>query len=180
MIYISGSIRQFIIFMFRCFFICSGYLYQKFNNVSDIHSWKKNILKKSLVLGVSYLTFSFATWLLKKLFSSTVNDKIGGLGDTLLFHPTAPYWYLYALLFLFVITPTFQSRKMALIGLIVASAFKAVVLVWGTPGIQAVSYIFTNEIWFVIGMCLSVFNFKNILHRKVWEYQALPVWYFYS
>lgn len=60
------------------FFICSGYLYQKFNNVSDIHSWKKNILKKSLVLGVPYLTFSFATWLLKKLFSSAVNDKKRG------------------------------------------------------------------------------------------------------
>lgn len=119
-----------------------------------------------LVLGVPYLTFSFATWLLKTLFSSAVNNEIGGLGDTLLFHPTSPYWYLYALLFLFVITPTFPNRRVALIGLTVALAFKAVVLVWGTLEIQAVSYILANEIWFVIGMCFSVFNLNKYLTQK--------------
>lgn len=148
------------------FFICSGYLYQKFSNVRDIHSWKKNVLKKLLVLGVPYLTFSLATWLLKTLFSSAVNDEIGGLGDTLLFHPASPYWYLYALLLLFVITPTFQNRRMAVIGLIIALVCKALVLVWYAQEIQAVLYILNHEIWFVIGMCLSVFDFKKYLEKK--------------
>ena len=107
------------------FFICSGYLCQKLSEVDGIRSWWKNVLKKILNLGVPYFAFSFATWLLKTVFSSSVNTQIGGLFDTLFIHPTAPYWYLYALFFLFLITPTFRNRSMAMIGLIIALAFKA-------------------------------------------------------
>lgn len=106
------------------FFICSGYLYQKLSVVHDVHSWGRNVLKKLLVLGIPYFIFSIATWVLKTLFSSSVNNKIGGLGDTLFVHPTSPYWYLYALFFLFLITPTFRNRSMAAIGLIIALIFK--------------------------------------------------------
>ena len=76
------------------FFICSGYLYQKYSKVNSVGSWYRNVAKKVLVLGVPYATFTTATWVLKKVFSSSVNDQIGGLGETLFFHPTAPYWYL--------------------------------------------------------------------------------------
>ena len=76
------------------FFICSGYLYQKYSKVNSVGSWCKNVAKKALALGVPYATFTTATWVLKKVFSSSVNDQIGGLGDTLFLHPTAPYWYL--------------------------------------------------------------------------------------
>lgn len=148
------------------FFICSGYLYQKLSKVDDVHSWWKNVKKKLLVLGIPYFTFSFATWVLKSLFSSSVNSEIGGLGDTLFFHPASPYWYLYALFFLFLITPTFRNRSMAMIGLIIALAFKALGIFGGGYGVQVISYILSNEIWFVIGMCLSVFEFKKYLLKK--------------
>ena len=110
------------------FFICSGYLYQKYSKVYSINTWYKNILKKALALGVPYLTFSTITWFLKKIFSSSVNDQIGGLCDTLLFHPTSPYWYLYALFFIFLVTPTFRSVKAAAIGLMVALVAKVLIL----------------------------------------------------
>ena len=61
----------------------------------------------------------------EKVFSSSVNDQIGGFGDTLFFHPTSPYWYLYALFFIFLVTPTFSSVKVAAVGLIVALAAKS-------------------------------------------------------
>lgn len=93
------------------FFICSGYLYQKYGEVNSIKSWWRNIVKKTLGLGVPYVTFTTATWMLKKVFSSSVNREISGLGDILIFHPTSPYWYLYALFFIFLITPTFSSVK---------------------------------------------------------------------
>ena len=148
------------------FFICSGYLYQKLSVVNDVHSWGRNVLKKLLVLGIPYFTFSLVTWVLKTLFSSSVNNEIGGLGDTLFFHPTSPYWYLYALFFLFLITPTFRNRSIAMIGLIIALAFKALGIFGGGYGVQVISYILSNEIWFVIGMCLSVFEFKKYLLKK--------------
>lgn len=67
------------------FFVCSGYLYQKCSKVNNMKSWRKNAVKKALALGIPYVTFTTATWMLKKMFSSSVNDLIGNLGDTLFF-----------------------------------------------------------------------------------------------
>lgn len=116
------------------FFICSGYLYQKYSKVNDFKNWKKNVAKKALALGVPYVTFSTATWVLKTIFSDSVNDQIGGLGDTLLLHPTSPYWYLYALFFIFLITPTFSTVKMAVVGLTIAALAKTFILTGGGYG----------------------------------------------
>lgn len=148
------------------FFICSGYLYQKLSKVEDAHSWGKNILKKALNLGVPYFTFSFATWLLKTVFSDSTNTQIGGLFDTLLLHPASPYWYLYALFFIFLITPTFRNRKMAFVGLATATGMKAIGAIGGGTSVQAISYILSDEIWFVIGMCLSMFELKEYMAKK--------------
>ena len=104
------------------FFICSGYLYQKYSKVNSVGSWRRNVAKKVLALGVPYMTFTTATWVLKKLFSGSINGRVGGFIDTLIFEPAAPYWYLYALFFIFLVTPTFNSVKAAAVGLVVALA----------------------------------------------------------
>ena len=142
------------------FFICSGYLYQKYSKVSDFINWKKNVIKKALALGVPYVTFTTATWVLKTVFSGSVNDQVGGLGDTLLLHPTAPYWYLYALFFIFLVTPTFSTMKTTVIGLIVAVVAKALILTGGGTGIYAISTVLANEIWFVLGMSICAFDLR--------------------
>ena len=140
------------------FFICSGYLYQKYSRVNSVGNWVKNVLKKALALGVPYATFTTATWILKKVFSNSVNDQIGGLGDTMFLHPTAPYWYLYALFFIFLVTPTFSGVKVAAVGMILALAAKVLILTWGQTSIYAISTVLSNEIWFVLGMSICVFN----------------------
>ena len=140
------------------FFICSGYIYQKYSKVNSVSNWCKNVAKKALALGVPYVTFTIATWVLKKVFSSSVNDQIGGLGDTILLHPTAPYWYLYALFFIFLITPTFSSVKAAAIGLMVAVTVKLLILTGGGYSVYAVSTVLSNEIWFVLGMSICAFD----------------------
>ena len=140
------------------FFICSGYLYQKYSRVNSVGSWCKNVAKKALALGVPYATFTTATWVLKKIFSSSVNDQIGGLGDTLFLHPTSPYWYLYALFFIFLVTPTFSSVKAAAVGLVVAIVAKGLILTGGGYSVYAVSTVLSNEIWFVLGMSICAFN----------------------
>ena len=148
------------------FFICSGYLYQKYSKINSVDSWYKNVAKKALALGVPYVSFSTATWVLKKAFSSSVNDQIGGLGDTLLFHPASPYWYLYALFFIFLLTPTFKSVKMAVGGLVVAITMKTIALSGGGYGVYAVSTVLSNEIWFVLGMSICVFDVQ-LKGRKI-------------
>ena len=133
------------------FFICSGYLYQRYSKVDNIHSWYKNVLKKALALGIPYITFSTATWALKTIFSSSVNDQIGGLGSTLLLHPASPYWYLYALFFIFLVTPTFRSVRTAVIGLIVALIMKTLILIGG--GTAYMRYQQSSQTKF--GLCLA-------------------------
>lgn len=140
------------------FFICSGYLYQKYSKVNSVDGWFRNVVKKALALGVPYVSFSTATWVLKKVFSSRVNDQIGGLGDTLFFHPTAPYWYLYALFFIFLVTPTFSSAKAAAVGIIISLLAKLLILTGIGYEIYAVSTFLSNEIWFVFGMSICTFN----------------------
>ena len=148
------------------FFICSGYLYQKLSVVNDRRSWKRNVLKKALNLGIPYFAFSFATWLLKTCFSGSVNSESGGLLDTLFVHPTSPYWYLYALFFLFLITPTFKNKSRAIIGLVVALILKAIGCIeYGGERIQVVTYILSNEIWFVIGMSIKVCQLKTTIEK---------------
>lgn len=110
------------------FFICSGYLYQKYSKVNRFKSWKNNVLKKALALGVPYVTFSTATWVLKTVFSDSVNKQADGLISTLILDPSAPYWYLYALFFIFIVTPTFTDVKMAAVGLAIAVAAKLLIL----------------------------------------------------
>ena len=148
------------------FFICSGYLYQKYSKVNSVGSWCKNVTKKALALGIPYATFTTATWVLKKLFSSSVNDQIGGFWDTLFLHPTAPYWYLYALFFIFLVSPTFNSVKAAAVGLVVALAAKSLILTGGGYSVYAVSTVLSNEIWFVLGMSICAFNVQ-LKGRKV-------------
>ena len=140
------------------FFICSGYLYQKYSKVNGVSSWCKNVAKKVLALGVPYVTFTTATWVLKKLFSGSINGRVGGFIDTLIFEPAAPYWYLYALFFIFLVTPTFNSVKAAAVGLVVALAAKGLILTGGGYGVYAVSTVLSNEIWFVLGMSICAFD----------------------
>ena len=140
------------------FFICSGYLYQKYSKVNSVGSWCKNVAKKALVLGVPYLTFSTATWLLKTMFADSVNRQADGLFSTLVVNPSAPYWYLYALVFIFLATPTFNSVKAVMVGLIVALTAKVLILTGGGTSIYAVSTVLSNEIWFVLGMSICAFN----------------------
>ena len=97
------------------FFICSGYLYQKYSRMDSVDTWKNNVIKKAVALGIPYFVFSFATWLLKTVFSGSVNGQIGGLADTLFVHPTSPYWFLYILFLIFVVTPMIKTVKGAMV-----------------------------------------------------------------
>ena len=120
------------------FFICSGYLYQKYSKVNSLDSWLKNMAKKTLMLGVPYATFTIATLVLKKLFSGSINGRAGGFIDTLIFKPAAPYWYLYALFFIFLVTPTFKSVRVTVVGMIVALVAKTLILTGGVQRLRCI------------------------------------------
>ncbi|WP_243143621.1 acyltransferase family protein [Pseudobutyrivibrio xylanivorans] len=151
------------------FFICSGFLYQKYSKVVDFSSWKKSVLKKFLALGIPYFVFSFATWFLKKMFSSSVNDELGGIVDTLIYHPASPYWYLYALFFMFVITLTTKNVKNQIALLIIASILRVLFSIGAFSKFSQVfiiSKLCEHWVWFIIGMMLA-YNYVKYVNALI-------------
>lgn len=151
------------------FFICSGYLYQKHTRLDSWKSYGCHVLKKAVVLGVPYFTFSVLTWALKFFFADSVNSALkGSLTEALFLSPLSPYWYLYVLFFLFLFVPT-ASKKATIPILFVLSIVGKVAVVAGaeTP-VYFVNGILKNAIWFVLGMGLAYaqINLKGM--KKVW------------
>ncbi|MBE6727645.1 MAG: acyltransferase [Ruminococcaceae bacterium] len=150
------------------FFICSGYLYQKSSNTTTFNGWKTNILKKIVSLGIPYFVFSLLTWCLKTLFANSVNKKVDNIFTSLFIKPISPYWYLYALFFMFLIIPTFKNKYAAIIGIFISLTIKIITFIPLVSDIYSLNIIFGNIIWFVIGMCINSFGAnmkkKNNLH----------------
>ena len=150
------------------FFICSGYLYQKRSKINNFSSYKNNIINKAIALGIPYFIFSATTWIMKSGLSGLVNKTPqASLVKTLFVSPLPPYWFLYSLFFIFLITPTFSSKKTIGIGLGAAIVFKVFSIVFG-GSIAIISYTLANEIWFLIGMCLAFFDFTAEIKKSSW------------
>lgn len=139
------------------FFICSGYLYQRYGRADGYRGHLSLVVNKLLALGVPYLVFTYATFAMKALAASDVNTAPSdGLLETLLLQPTAPYWYLYTLFFMFLVTPRSRSDG-GIVGIFaVGVVLKAVALAApGLPLPYAVSSVMSNYIWFTGGMLLT-------------------------
>lgn len=136
------------------FFICSGFLYQRYTKVTCFPEWRENAWKKLLALGIPYLFFSVVTWGLKSEFKGEVNVPVGNLTQTLLVNPISPYWYLYALLFCFLLIPTIQSKGMA-VWIFAASFAAKTVTILGTVEVYGIQIVLSNVIWFVLGTLLA-------------------------
>ncbi len=149
------------------FFICSGYLFQKYSKVNTFSEWKSNIIKKFIALGVPYLVFSTITWVLKTVFSSSVNMQVQGYFESIFLAPISPYWYLYALILVFFVTLTFGNKKVAYIALSVSLVLKVITFLPIDINVYAVDIVMQNEIWFVIGMCLCYYELPKHFCNKI-------------
>ena len=108
-----SAVTEFIIWFIYLFhmplFMCmSGMLYHKRTQIKTVKEYKKFELKKIINLLVPYATFYSITMALNMLFSSSVNTPKGIKEWLGIFNnPITPYWFLYALLSIFIIVPIF-------------------------------------------------------------------------
>lgn len=100
-------INYFIYLFHMPLFMCiSGILYFKTKREFSWDNYKKFELKKILDLGIPYFTFYIIYMLMNTIFSNSVNTAKGikeWLG--ILNNPIPPYWFLYALLSIFIVIP---------------------------------------------------------------------------
>lgn len=109
------DITTFIIWFIYLFhmplFMCmSGYLYLKTKKEFSWEEYKKFEFKKFINLAVPYFTFYLLFILLNMTFAKSVNTS-RGIDDLLRIfnNPIAPYWFLYALLSIFIIVPLLEK-----------------------------------------------------------------------
>ena len=154
------------------FFICSGYLYQRYTKVDSGLAWKRNINKKLVTLGIPYVLCSMCTWMLKLVFSRNVNTTVDdNLMYILLLKPISPYWYLYALIIMMMAIPTMNSKKGTLTIFISSALLKILALVGFSKNMGVLSelfgYIAENQIWFASGMLLAKVDFRQYINNKL-------------
>lgn len=114
-----------------------------------------------IALGIPYIFFTCVTWSIKNLLGSAVNDSTDGLIESIFFKPMSPYWYLYALFLIFCVTPTVKKKKNYIFLLVISIIMMCVGMCKFICFPQVLSYIISNEIWFVIGMGFAIYMPKN-------------------
>lgn len=166
-------IKSLYYFHVYLFFICSGYLYQKRSCVNTWASYGKNVLKKTIALGIPYVFFSFVTWVLKIVMADSVNTQVESLFAALFYSPISVYWYLYTLILIFLITPTFKNRKQLTIALILSFIIKITVTVFHID-IYPVSITLKNAFWFILGMYFTLLSDKQRV-KSFWGYLGMLI-----
>lgn len=145
-------------------FLCCGYLYQQGKPVKTTDDWLANITKKLVTIGVPFLVFAGGNWLLKFAFSE--ETQIDSLLLDLVIQPVTPYWVLYTLILIFLVTPTMYNKISAIALAGVALGAKAVSVTMGNVGIYAVDTLLGNWLWFVLGMVLAFVKAPKVLRKQ--------------
>lgn len=157
------------------FFICSGYLYQKYSDTSTFSKWARHIANKAVALLIPYVVFSLITWVLKNVFADSVNQETDSIVKSLVWNPISPYWYLFALFFIFALIPVMRNKVSTAIVITVAVVTKLFTLLPTGIDIYVLNIILGNIIWFVLGMCLLRYNVVSIFEKKTFLIIALPL-----
>lgn len=105
---LKGAIYSFHV---QLFFLCSGYLWQRYGHGTGPRAHVRAALGKAWVLGVPYLAFSTLSWLLKKAAAPWVNHPPGGPSWDVFTDLPALYWFLPVLAALFLLLPRVRTAR---------------------------------------------------------------------
>lgn len=147
------------------FFICSGFLFDLEYSIKE-WNWKNNVIKKAVALLTPYFIFSTLTWVLKFIFSSDINNRLGGLLNTLFINPTAPYWYLATLFMFFVCIPKIKTFKGCISLLVISVLLKIIGIILGGQTTFILTMIPANMVWFAMGIFFSKGHIREFVDKN--------------
>ena len=153
-------------FHVNLFFMCSGYLYQKYTKIDSFSAYGRHLLKKVKSIVIPYFIFTIITVALKNLAADSVNSTTDGYLTSLFISPISPYWYLYAIMIMFILIPIMKNKCMA-IGMSIMSV-AMILLYWKyfTAAPIAVYYFFGYSAFFVLGMFMAYTNISTYVEPK--------------
>lgn len=118
-------------FYLNVFFLVSGYLYAN----SRQRSFGENFKKKVCRLLIPYTSIAIINLVVKLMFPSLVNEKVGGIGEYIwhFFFEGGELWFVYTLFFIFLIWPPFIQRlgKKMIFVLILSLVLATIIVPYG-------------------------------------------------
>lgn len=157
-------------FHVRLFFVCSGYLYQKRESFAFFSTERLSFIKRKFIsLMIPYISFSCLMFLGRNLLASSVNIKNTNLLYSIFISPTAPYWYLIALFFIFLIIPLIKTKSYVLL-LILISTIPTILSYFGLAiSVPSISLTINNIMWFILGMLICYYSqcFHNSICKTI-------------
>lgn len=153
-------------FHVELFFLCSGYLWQRYGRSFGWREHARAVLGKAWLLGVPYVFFVTLSWCLKRLCEPWVNHKVDQLWRNLFVAPMAPYWYLATLLLLFAIMPRTRRKHTWILLFFLAGFMKFASCMLPTNAWPfAVRTLLQYAFWFAAGMGLASWDCKSVFGR---------------
>lgn len=164
---ITSFINWFIyLFHMPLFFTISGYLYRIKEKKFSWKQYKSFILKKVMNLGIPYLVFYLLYVIINMIFADSVNslkgmEEIIGIVN----NPMPPYWFLYALLSIFILVPLVEkllkNRKNIIFAVLIVLKVLSIFI---NTKIYLIDSFCQNAIYFYLGSMLT--NVNSILNRR--------------
>lgn len=155
---ITGFIERSIYLFHMPLFMCmSGFLYNRTRKDFTAKSYGVFVLKKTINLGVPYFTFYCIFLSLNILFSSSVNTARSKSDFLSMFNnPMPPYWFLYALLSIFICVPLIEKifNNNKYITLAFLAGLKIISLFSLTP-VYFINSVMSYGLYFYIGCFIN-------------------------
>lgn len=163
---ITSFINWFIyLFHMPLFFAVSGYLYEMNKKQFSWKQYKNFVIKKIINLGVPYIVFYLLYVIINMIFASSVNTP-KGIKEIIgiINNPMPPYWFLYALLSIFIFIPLLEKalKENKKVIFIVLIALKIISIFINTK-IYLIDSFFENAIYFYLGCIIkdTIITLKN-------------------
>lgn len=161
-------INMFIYLFHMPLFMClSGYLYKKTSNIENIKDYKKFVLKKLVNLGVPYISFYLLYVMINMLFSSSVNTQMGINEVFSIFtKPIAPFWFLYALFFIFLLIPILEKIWLKNINMVLLTTIVLYIFnIFIKTNVYVIDIVFQYSFYFYLGVFIYNQNIKKAKMR---------------
>ena len=148
-----------LIYLFHMpLFLCvSGFLYSKTKMQFTLENYKSFAKKKIINLSIPYFTFYLLYLVINIIFSSSVNSPKGINEFIGIFNnPMSPFWFLYALLSIFIMIPIIENifknnKKSVMVFLVI---LKIISIFWKSK-IYFIYSFMAYAMYFYFGMFIS-------------------------
>lgn len=169
------------LFHMPAFLAISGFLYNLKRKEFNWKNYKEFEVKKIVNLLVPYIFFYVLYLSINICFSSSVNspkgiDELIGI----LNNPMSPYWFLYALIALFIVIPIIEKILKSKKNVLICMLILKLISFFYVPNVYFIKVIMMQGIYFYIGCVIQLYKsgewWKKIIFGLVYVISSIAIY----